>query len=190
MRFGLFIAASLLLVACGSPTRGTGFLATRQPSAQNPDPADAADFREGQDSTIVSAPAPAGPEGAWQRITIDGVTAEIPQAQSPWVIEVRVDPCSSDLGRFVLIGNALTGDRIRVDMVARTVAEASSGPPGRLDVMIDRIRRSFAGERMIPDSLAPFLPLPTSEACDPSVVVPQLSPAFEAPGSTPPPPPP
>lgn len=149
---------------------------------------DSTDWAGGREfNNISSVPASPGAGGPWQRITIDEVSVEVPAAIEPWVVQITVDPCSSDLRRFLLLVNTLTGDRMKVDMATRTVTAEIAGPPDRLNSVLDRIRGSFSGERQVPADVARFFPLPTSEACDPSVTVPMPAPVFEAPGAGAPP---
>lgn len=97
-------------------------------------------------------------------------------AGRPWRSQVSVDPCSDDHHRIILLENDATRDRLKIDLVGKTVTAVFTGPPQRLDWLIHRIQRSFAGERAIPPELRATLPLPTLGPCDPAVAVPTLYP--------------
>ena len=102
-------------------------------------------------------PLPSDEHGRWVRITIEGVSVEVPTGR-PWRAVVGVDPCFADLRRVYLLQNDATGDRLKIDMAGKTVTAVFEGPPQRLDWLIDRIQRSFSGERKIPPTPWPTVP--------------------------------
>ena len=119
-------------------------------------------------------PLPSDEHGRWVRITIEGVSVEVLTGR-PWRAVVGVDPCFADLRRVYLLQNDATGDRLKIDMAGKTVTAVFEGPPQRLDWLIDRIQRSFSGERKIPPAVEAVLPVPV-DSCDPAVAVPTLYP--------------
>jgi hypothetical protein len=124
-----------------------------------------------------STPLPGDGAGRWQVMTVQGVQVEIPYG-TPWIVAIQDDPCFGDHRRLIILQNEATGDRLKVDMTKKTVTAVFQGPPQRLDRIINRIQKSFVGERQIPPELEAVatLPHPTSPACDPSVEVPTLVP--------------
>ncbi len=119
-------------------------------------------------------PLPSDERGRWVRITIEGVSVEVPTGR-PWRSVVWVDPCFDDLRRAYLLQNDATGYRLKIDMADKTVTADFAGPPRRLDWLIDCIQRSFSGERKIPPEVEAVLPVPI-DSCDPAVAVPTLHP--------------
>ena len=115
--------------------------------------------------------------GRWQVMTVQGVQVEIPYGK-PWRVTIQDDPCFGDHRRLVILQNQVTGDRLKVDMTNKTVTAALQGQPETLNSVINRIQKSFAGERQIPAELEAVatLPHPTSPACDPALAVPTLYP--------------
>jgi hypothetical protein len=122
--------------------------------------------------------------GPWNGLIVQGVSAELP-AGPEWETAIITDPCSDDLGKFIIIENTTTGTMIKVDISRRSVvAEFGDRGGGADEAVVDRIRLSLRGERELGAAAQRAVPLPTSESCDSSVAIPTLAPDFEA-GATP-----
>lgn len=128
------------------------------------------DYREGEVSIEYRVELlPSDEQGqAWNRVTIDGVLVDVPAA--PWRSQPIPNLCSGARGWLLVLQHDATGDRIAVDMADKRVAAVSSDRPERLAPLIDRVQRSFAGDRIVPPVLRGSLPLPTIGPCDPDTV--------------------
>ncbi|HXF52400.1 MAG TPA: hypothetical protein VNM43_12045 [Dehalococcoidia bacterium] len=121
-----------------------------------------------------STPLPADEHGqAWRRVTFDGVSVDLPGP--PWREQIMADRCHDDFRYILVLQHDGTGDRMKVDVADKTVTAVFGGPPERLTPLIERIERSFAGERIIPTQVRRFMPQPTEGPCDPADV-PTLAP--------------
>jgi hypothetical protein len=153
----IFVLIGIALVACGGGT-------STSPLTPNGSPSDPVGRQSGE---IQRADAAADENGPWQRLTIEGVSFEIP-AGPEWRVDVVADWCSDQLERFVLMENQQTGDRMQVRFARQSVATEFKGVESRLDRLTARTQASFSGQRVLEERLAKALPFPTNPACDPN----------------------
>lgn len=136
-----------------------------------------AEFPPGvEDNPVRSRPAASDEFGRWEAFEIHGVTAEVPFDDAAWRIQIILDPCYGDGRYFLLLEERATGDRIRVDLANRKVANTSANPD-RLNPITERIVRSISGTHDEPSSIKTFGPQPTMPWCNPDPdSVPTLTP--------------
>jgi len=152
-----FVLIGIALVACGGGT-------STSPLTPNGSPSHPVGRQSGEVQRADAAPDENGP---WQRLTIEGVSFEIP-AGPEWRVDVVADWCSDQLERFVLMENQQTGDRIQVKFARKSVAAEFKGVESKLDRLTARVQASFSGQRVLEERLAKALPFPTNPACDPN----------------------
>lgn len=160
MRFLLFGGLLLAFAGCGQQSAPASDVPIAQGTVIRDGPVGA------QHGDFNLVPAPADEFGEWQKLTVEGISFELPSGEA-WRIDLVEDPCSDRFERWIIMEHKASGDRIRIQFLDREIDATFVGEDvAKLDNLIARVEKSFSGDRRLSANAQAMIPVPTIPSCD------------------------